>query len=230
MCRATRALQRVRRGCNRNSVHSAKCGSTSGHEHQAAQAARPAQLTPAVGRALRVARCALRVARCVALGIVRCNSRRLCSVASVANRPLRVACGIFGRCMLHLCGVPSAAGLHVAYRPSTTCFCACVRACNYHMGPNRRAQLVVMAYVCVRLLVSRLSPVLDRWRLVELHWYIDRPHAPAHICTGTWLTLATFAPGLGSPPATSSKRDIEWRTVPVQTTQSTRVLRRVPEY
>ena len=68
--------------------------------------------------------------------------------------------------------------------------------------------LVVMAYVCVRLLVSRLSPVHDRWRLVELHWYIDRPHAPAHICTGTWLTLATFAPGLGSPPATSSKRDI----------------------
>ena len=59
--------------------------------------------------------------------------------------------------------------------------------------------LMVMAYVCVRLLVSRLSPVHDRWRLVELHWYIDRPHAPAHICTGTWLTLATFAPGLGSP-------------------------------
>jgi hypothetical protein len=99
-------------------VHSAKCGSTSGHEHQPAQAARPAQLTPAARS---------RVACCVALGIVRCTPPVF--RCTVANRPLRVACGIFGRCMLHLCGVPSAAGLHVAYRPSTTCFCACVRAC-----------------------------------------------------------------------------------------------------
>jgi hypothetical protein len=123
--------------------------------------------------------------------------------------------------------------------------------------------LMVMAYVWVCLLISRLSPVHDRWRLVELRWYIDRPHAPAHICTGTGLTPATSAPGQGSPlphlqsgifrcplhargcllhvaSAASAAvnlygREVCWglpevREVCRLTTQSTRVLRRVPEW